>query len=207
MADNDGESVPPSREATGKEGAAHLGDEARHAIRDHASPEGIVTILFSDIVDSTRFRQRLGDNAAQERFRQHNQVVREQIGKHAGIVVKTQGDGFMVAFSDVVAALACTVDIQQAIAEDNQNHPGEELVVRMGLNCGQAIREEEDFFGGAVIVAARISALAKGGQILVSEAVRVLAGLTQGIGYVRQGRRRLKGLDGSYDIWSVPWGG
>lgn len=207
MGERDGESVPSGRASTGQDSAAGLGDQARRAIREHASPEGIVTILFTDIVESTRFRQRLGDDPAQQRFRQHNEVVREQIRKHGGFEVKTQGDGFMVAFSDVVAALACTVDIQQAVTEDNQQHPGEEVQVRMGLNCGQAIKEEEDFFGGSVVVAARISALAKGGQILVSEAVRVLAGLPQGIGYVRQGRRRLKGLDGSYDIWSVPWGG
>jgi len=201
----DGDSVPRSREAAGEEGAAHLADEARHAIQDSASPEGIVTILFTDIVDSTRLRQRLGDDASQERFRQHNQVVRAQIEKHGGFEVKTQGDGFMIAFSDVTAALGCAVEIQRAIADDNLQHPTEKIEVRIGLNCGQAIKEEEDFFGGAVIVAARLGALAKGGQILVSEAVRVLAGLPQGIGYVRHGRRRLKGLAGSYDVWSVPW--
>ena len=205
MGDNDGESVPPSRESTGEEGAAHLGDEARSAVQAHASPEGIVTILFTDIVESTRLRQRLGDSAAQERFRQHNHVVRAQIEKHGGFEVKTQGDGFMIAFSDVAAALECAVAIQRAIADDNLQHPTEKIEVRIGLNCGQAIKEEEDFFGGAVIVAARLGALAKGGQIFVSEAVRVLAGLPEGIGYVRRGRRKLKGLEGSYDVWSVPW--
>lgn len=205
MADSDNTSDPFDLAASGQE--ARLGDEARSAIRAHASPEGIVTILFTDIVESTRFRQRLGDAAAQERMREHNAVVREQVSKHGGFEVKTRGDGFMVAFSDVVAALACTVDIQKAIAEDNERHPGEQLHVRMGLNCGQVIKEEEDFFGGVVIVAARISAMAKGDQILVSEAVRVLAGLPRGIGYVRYGRRRLKGLADSYSIWSVPWSG
>ena len=56
-----------------------LDDEARRAIRAHASPEGIVTILFTDIVASTRLRQRMGDDAAQDRMREHNAVVREQI--------------------------------------------------------------------------------------------------------------------------------
>ena len=187
--------------------SVRFGDEARRAIQARASPEGIVTIIFTDIVESTRLRQRLGDTAAQERFRQHNQTVRVQIEKHGGFEVKTQGDGFMVAFSDVAAALECAVAIQRAIADDNQQYPTEKIEVRIGLNCGQAIKEEEDFFGGAVVVAARLGALAKGGQILVSEAVRVLAGLPQGIGYVRRRRRRLKGLAGSYDIWSVPWRG
>ena len=205
MADSDKTSDPRKRAEPGRD--ARLGDEARSAIRAHTSPEGIVTILFTDIVESTRFRQRLGDAPAQERMREHNAVVREQISKNDGFVVKAQGDGFMVAFSDVVAALACTVDIQKAVAEDNERHPGRQLHVRMGLNCGQVIKEEEDFFGGVVIVAARICAMAKGDQILVSEAVRVLAGLPRGIGYMRYGRRRLKGLAHSYSIWSVPWSG
>lgn len=182
-----------------------VGDEARSAIRSHASPEGVVTILFTDIVDSTRLRQRVGDIAAQERLREHNSMVRDQLAKHGGFEVKTQGDGFMVAFSDVVAALACAVDIQKEIAEDNRRQARHPLRVRMGLNCGQVIKEQEDFFGGVVIVASRLCAMAKGNQILVSEAVRVLAGLPRGIGYIRYGRRRLKGLADSYSIWSVPW--
>lgn len=192
-------------ETTQNDSAAPLGDEARRAAQARASPEGLVAILFTDDVGSTRIRQRLGDQAAQERMRQHNQVVREQVAKHGGFEVKTWGDAFMVVFSDVGAALACSVGIQRAVAEDNGRHPKERIEVRMGLNAGQAIKEEEDFFGGAVVVAARLQGLAKGGQILVSEAVRVLAGLPEGIGYVRQGRRQLKGLEGSYDIWRVPW--
>jgi class 3 adenylate cyclase len=207
MADTEGTTGPPNPEPPPEDLAAPLGDDARTAIRAHASPEGIVTILFTDIVESTRFRQRVGDAAAQQRMRDHNAVSREQIIKHGGFEVKTQGDGFMVAFSDVVAALACSVDIQHAVTEDNEQHLDEQLHVRMGLNCGQVLKEEADFFGGVVIVAARISAMAKGDQILVSDAVRVLAGLPKGIGYVRYGRRHLKGLDESYGIWSVPWSG
>jgi class 3 adenylate cyclase len=207
MVDTERTSAPSNGEPPEGDLTAPLGDDARTAIRAHASPEGIVTILFTDIVESTRFRQRVGDAAAQQRMREHNAVVREQINKHGGFEVKTQGDGFMVAFSDVVAALACSVDIQTAVAEDNEQHPDEQLRVRMGLNCGQVFKEEADFFGGAVIVAARIGAMAKADQILVSDAVRVLAGLPKGIGYVRYGRRHLKGLDESYGIWSVPWNG
>jgi len=194
-----------SGEATRQDEAARLSEDARRRIRARASPEGIVTILFTDIVGSTRLRQRLGDDAAQKLFREHNRILRDQIEKHGGFEVKTYGDGFMVAFASVVGALACAMDIQRSIAEHNQEHPGQELQVRIGLNCGQVIREEEDFFGSAVVIAARIGDLAKGGQILVSEMVRGLAGVWQRIRYVRYGRRHLKGLAGSYDIWAVPW--
>jgi class 3 adenylate cyclase len=192
-------------EATGQAEAARLSEDARRRIRARASPEGIVTILFTDVVESTRLRQRLGDDAAQELFREHNRILRAQMEKHGGFEVKTYGDGFMVAFASVVSALACAIDIQRGIAEHNREHPEQELQVRIGLNCGQVIREEEDFFGSAVVIAARIGDLAKGGQILVSEMVRGLAGPWEDIRYVHYGRRHLKGLTGSYDIWEVPW--
>ncbi|MFQ5879237.1 MAG: adenylate/guanylate cyclase domain-containing protein [Dehalococcoidia bacterium] len=185
--------------------AARLSEDARRGIRSRASPEGIVTILFTDIVASTRLRQRLGDDAAQELFREHNRILRAQIEKHGGFEVKTYGDGFMVAFTSVVAALACAIDIQRGTAEHNREHQGQELQVRIGLNSGQVIKEEEDFFGSAVVIAARVANLAKGGQILASEVVRGLAGSRPGIRYLHRGRHRLKGLAGSYDIWAVPW--
>lgn len=193
------------RPATRATNGHHLGDEARRAILNRASPEGIVTILFTDIVQSTRFRRRLGDDRAQEHFRQHYHILRNQIEKHGGFEVKTQGDGFMIAFGDVGAALDCAIAIQEAVAAENAEHPKERLEVRIGLNCGEAIKEEDDFFGGAVVVAARIGALAKGGQILVSETVRGLAKLQPEVRYIHQGRRRLKGLPDRYDIWAVPW--
>jgi len=210
MAEKDerlGEAARSSRgsEAASEGEAARLSEDARRGIRDRASPEGIVTILFTDVVESTRLRQRLGDDAAQELFREHNRILRAQIEKHGGFEVKTYGDGFMVAFASVVGALACAIDIQRGIAEHNREHPGQQLQVRIGLNCGQVIREEEDFFGSAVVIAARIGDLAKGDQILVSEMVRGLAGPWQAIRYVHHGRRHLKGLTGSYDIWAVPW--
>ncbi|MDP2950146.1 MAG: adenylate/guanylate cyclase domain-containing protein, partial [Chloroflexota bacterium] len=93
-------------EAASSDGVAASSGDARRIIPFRASPEGIVTILFTDVVGSTRLRERLGDDAAQELFHEHNRILRDQIGKHSGFEVKTYGDGFMVAFSDVVNALA-----------------------------------------------------------------------------------------------------
>ena len=86
------------QEASG-DSAAALSEDARRRIRARASPQGIVTILFTDVVESTRLRQRLGDDAAQELFREHNRILRAQMEKHDGHEVKSTGDGFMVAFA------------------------------------------------------------------------------------------------------------
>jgi class 3 adenylate cyclase len=120
----------------------------------------VVTFLFTDIVGSTQLHDALGDEAAQEIVRLHNQLVRTEVARHGGSEVKTMGDGFMIAFRSVTSALSCAVGIQRAIEQHNQEQPTLEFMVRMGLNAGEAIQEEEDFFGTAVIVAARIAALA-----------------------------------------------
>lgn len=200
-----GAPLDEGRRAAGVSDAASLSEAERLVIRERSSPEGIVTILYTDIVESTRLRQRLGDDASQELFRLHDDILREQIVKHRGYEVKTQGDGFMVAFSDVVDAIACGVDIQRAIAEHNRENPDRELQVRVGLNCGRTIKQDEDFFGTAVVIAARLVALANGGEILVSDVVRQLSGARADIRFLRHGRRRLKGLAGTYEVWLVPW--
>src|SRR3989304_4917441 len=80
----------------------------------------------------------------------------------------------VVGSTQLTAPLACAVGIQRAISEHNREHPTLEFMVRMGLNAGEAIREEADFFGAAVIVATRLAALAGGGEILASETVKQL---------------------------------
>jgi class 3 adenylate cyclase len=163
----------------------------------------VVTFLFTDLVGSTELTDSLGDEGAQEILRIHNAVVRTEVGRHAGSEVKTMGDGFMIAFRGPTSALACAVAIQRAIAQHNHEQPAREFMVRMGLNAGEAIQEEADFFGAAVIVAARIAALADGGEILTSEAVKQLGQGTRGIEYEFKGEFQLKGLREPHRVYQV----
>src|SRR3990172_927931 len=163
----------------------------------------VVTLLFTDVVGSTQLTDLLGDEAAEEILRVHNALVRAEVAHHGGSEVKTMGDGFMIAFDSVTSALACAVGIQKAIAEHNREQPTREFMVRMGLNAGEAIREEADFFGAAVIVAARIAALGEGGEILTSEAVKQLGLGMRGIEYTFKGEFQLKGLREPYRGYQV----
>ena len=97
----------------------------------------------------------------------------------------------------------CAVSIQRVISQHNREGHASEFMVRMGLNAGEAIQEEEDFFGAAVIVAARINALAEGGEILISEAVRQLAQGVRGVDCEFKGEYSLKGLREKYRIYKV----
>ena len=95
----------------------------RPNLQAHAAPDGTVSILFSDIENSTVMTERLGDLRAQEVLREHNELVRRQVAEQKGFEVKSMGDGFMVAFSSARRALLCAIGIQRAVAEYSRNHP------------------------------------------------------------------------------------
>jgi class 3 adenylate cyclase len=182
-------------------------EEERPDMRAHAAPDGTVAILFSDIEDSTVLTEKLGDEQWLEVLREHNAIFREQISRHEGYEVKSQGDGFMLAFPDPYEALECAIEVQRAFAERERDGTGEALRVRMGLHTGEVISEEGDYFGKNVILAARIAAQAVGGEILVSDEMREAASSGNGNG-VRfdDGRElELKGLAGSHRIFRAEW--
>jgi len=115
------------------------------------------------------------------------------------------GDGFMAAFPSVTRALRCAVDIQRAFADYNRKHPDFPIKVRVGLNSGESIQDENDYSGMAVSVASRIADKARGGQILVAEVVRDLAGSVAGVEFRGAGRRQLKGIPGRQQLYEVAW--
>src|SRR3954447_2093539 len=182
-------------------------EEERPDMRAHAAPDGTVAILFSDIEDSTVLTERLGDERWLEVLREHNTIFREQISRHAGYEVKSQGDGFMLAFPDPCEALDCAIGVQRAFAERERDGAGEALHVRIGLHTGEVISEAGDYFGKNVILAARIAAQAMGGEILVSEEMREAASSGNGTGLrFDDGRElELKGLAGSPRVFRAEW--
>jgi len=171
-------------------------------IGSHAAPDGTVAIVFSDIESSSEIAERLGDERWLAVLHTHNEIVRELVAAHGGTEVKALGDGFMLAFPTAAGAVVCAAAVQRAFAEHNAANPGEPIRVRVGVHAGQAIREGEDFFGKTVILAARIAAEARGGEILVSDSVR------QHLGALPTDELRnaeLKGLSGRHDLHRVAW--
>ncbi|MEY2569150.1 MAG: hypothetical protein QOE35_3679 [Actinomycetota bacterium] len=189
--------APPAEEADN--------DDWRDELRSHAAPDGTVTILFSDMEGYTEMTERLGDIKAREILYAHNQIIREQVAKCGGFEVKSQGDGFMIAFAGASKALRCAVAIQHEFAAYDDNHPEEPIRVRIGLHTGEALKEADDFLGRTVIIASRIADEAKGGQVLVSA---LLKELTDGTGEFEFGDLRevkLKGLTQTYRLYPVEW--
>ena len=170
--------------------------------RPHTSPDGTVTILFTDIEGSTPMTERLGDQRAQEVLRTHNAAIRRQIAAHDGFEVKSQGDGFMVAFSSARRALECAIAIQQGMATQQSE---ERVGVRIGLHTGEAIKEGEDFFGKNVILAARIASQANAEQILVSSLLKTLVESSGEFEFGEAQVVELKGLAGAHHVHQVKW--
>ncbi len=165
---------------------------------------GTVTLLFTDQVGSTETLQRLGDEEGERLRRAHFGLLREAAALHGGEEVKNLGDGLMVAFVSAVDALACAITIQQAVHRA-QAGDGLELAVRIGLNVGEPIRDEGDYFGTPVVIAKRLCDAGAPGQILASELVRGLAGTRGGFAYRALGAVALKGVAEPIGACEVIW--
>ena len=135
---------------------------------------GTLTIVFTDLAESTALRARLGERSADVVRREHDHALAEVVARHHGRVVKATGDGILAAFDSASDAVAASAAMQQAIYWLGRSR-GLELAIRVGLSAGDVSWEDGDCFGLPVIEAARLEEAADPGQILCAEIVRVLA--------------------------------
>lgn len=146
---------------------ASLEDDTAAEISDVAGTSGIVTLMFTDIEDSTHLSATRGDARWSQDIRSHLGAVERVVTGHGGRVVKTLGDGSMAAFTSATSAAHAAFDIQQTESDT-------ELRVRIGIHTGEAVAMGDDYAGVAVAKAARVASAAHGGEILISSATREL---------------------------------
>jgi class 3 adenylate cyclase len=169
------------------------------------SQGGTLTIVFSDIEESTRRGEQLGDEAWMKLLSFHNSVVRRHVDRSGGIEIKAQGDGFMLAFPSARAAVLCSIEIMQALEAHARSRPTDALRIRIGMHAGEAIIEDGDLFGKPVVLAARIANQANGGEILVSSLVREIIESRGDLTFGPTRDAELKGLDGLHKLHPVDW--
>jgi adenylate cyclase len=170
-----------------------------------AAPDGTVTIFFSDIENSTQLNARMGDRTWVKVLEAHDQVLRSRIAQYRGQVVKTAGDGFMVAFRDPEAACRAAIGIQSDLRRPSEllRRHGK-VRVRIGIHTGQVVAKDGDYFGENVALAARVADLASGGEVLCSDAVRDALEEDAAVDLVDPTDPiELKGLPGEYVVWRV----
>jgi class 3 adenylate cyclase/pimeloyl-ACP methyl ester carboxylesterase len=178
--------------------------EGEEEAASEPTPSGLVTILFTDMEGSTSLTQRLGDAKAQELLRAHNSIVRDALKAQDGAEIKHTGDGIMASFATASKALACATAIQTALVERNEAAE-EPINVRIGLNAGEPVAEDEDLFGTAVQLAARVCARAQPGQVLASNVVRELSA-GKGFLFSDQGDVVLRGFEDPVRLYEVRGG-
>lgn len=167
------------------------------------TPDGRVVILFSDIEESTALNEQIGDRAWVKLIGAHDKLVHGLVQRRAGHVVKSQGDGFMIAFARAEQAVRCGIDIQRALRLDTNRKRYRGIRVRIGIHMGRSVRRGDDLFGRNVAMAARVAGQASGGQILVSEPVRDAVSNCDDVRFDEGRNVALKGLAGNYRLFAV----
>ncbi|MBF4162887.1 adenylate/guanylate cyclase domain-containing protein [Nocardioides acrostichi] len=171
-----------------------------------AAPDGSVALMFSDIVDSTSLNDKLGDKAWVRVLESHDQLVRGAVERRHGQVVKTGGDSFMVAFRDPRSAVLAARRIQRQLARTlDPRLRLNRIRVRIGVHCGVVVSRDGDYFGRNVAMAARVAALADGGEVLLTDDVReaVEGAEDARMRFEDLGSVELKGLPGEHRLWRL----
>lgn len=164
----------------------------------------VVTLLFTDLVGSTALSQRLGEDRAEDVRRQHTEALRGAVSSSGGREVKHLGDGLMVVFESPSAAAACAVAMQTTVDKHNRKL-AEPLGLRVGLHTGEVTRENDDYFGTAVVVAERLCKRCEGGQVFASDVVRALVGSRGGHVFKDIGPLELKGIGEPVHAVELHW--
>ncbi len=168
-------------------------------------PSRVVTIVFTDLVGSTELAASMDAANSDALRRRHFELLDDATRSSGGEVIKNLGDGVMAAFDSAAAAVTAAVAMQQAVYGENRRDGGPALAIRVGLSAGEATNDDGDWFGHPVVEAARLCAVAEGGQVLATDVVRALVGGRAGHEFRSLGERDLKGLPAPVVVCEVDW--
>lgn len=167
---------------------------------------GPITVMFTDMVGSTALTQSKGDAVAQEVVRAHNRIVRDALAQFAGREIKHTGDGIMASFDTTSHGVEAAIQIQRGAAAHTRANPNLPLLLKIGINAGEPIREDDDLFGSTVQLSARITDKASAQQIFVSEIVRgICAG--KDLTFSNAGNFDMKGFAEPITLYEAVWRG
>ncbi len=162
---------------------------------DVADDRVLATVLFTDIVGSTRMAAEIGDSNWRALLDAHDAVVRSQLARFRGREVNTSGDGFLATFDGPQRAIRCAMAIRDAVQPLG-------IEVRAGLHTGECELRGDDIGGIAVHIGARVSALAGANDVLVSSTLRDLV-IGSGLEFDDRGIHELKGVPGEWHLFAV----
>jgi class 3 adenylate cyclase len=159
--------------------------------------------LFSDLRGFTAFAERYGNAAAAAKVNRFLDIARRAITRHEGAEIKTEGDAIHAVFPSASGAVLCGLDIVDAAAELNAEEPHRPLGMGVGVHAGEAVETAEGYIGRAVNLAARLCAVARPGEVLVSSTVKGITQASIPVGFIPRGSRRLKGIQEPIVVYAV----
>jgi class 3 adenylate cyclase len=168
-----------------------------------SSPDGAVTLMLGDIADARTAADQLGPERWERLIGDHHLLVERIVSHHDGAVVKFEGDGFIASFNSAHGALHAGLELQRTFAGAGADNEG--LAMRLGLHSGFVMANPEQLLGRNVVLAARIAAAAKAGEILVSSTMKQYTQTDPSFTFEPHGEYHFKGLHGEHEVFSVAW--
>ncbi len=196
---------PTGIRETSMDAVARAVEEAPPAVAAAETDHGTISIVFSDIENSTQRATAMGDGAWMRVLKTHNEIITRHVEKWGGTVVKNQGDGFMLTFNGARQAIRAMISVQRDLEQYAHDNPETGVRIRVGIHTGEVIAEEGDIFGKHVMLAARVGGLADGGEILVSSIVKEIAGARGDLDFGEPKVVALKGIEGDHVVYQLLW--
>jgi class 3 adenylate cyclase len=197
----------PAAEPAATPASAQAEAEASPVNGNGVRPTGrVLTMLVSDIVDSTMSAVRMGDQRWIGVLATHDALFREQVRRHHGTEVKHQGDGFLVTFTSARQAVLAGIAIQRAMASHRTAFPENDLHLRLGIHTGEVVEDDGDIFGANVITAVRIAGVARPDEVLVSGLTHDLTESSGDLAFDDGREATLKGISRPSQVYAAAWG-
>jgi class 3 adenylate cyclase len=169
-----------------------------------SSPDGAVTLMLSDIADAGTAAERLGPERWERLLADHRVLVEQLVPHHDGTIVKFERDGFLASFTSAQAGLHAAIELQRTFTGGDGT--GEQpLAIRVGVHSGFVIANPDQLLGRNVVLAARIAAQAKAGEILVSSNLKEYTQSDPTLSFEEHGEYHFKGLHGEHLLFEVRW--
>ena len=170
-----------------------------------SSPDGALTLMLSDIADAGAVASQLGPDGWERLLRDHHLLVERLLAHHDGQVVRFERDGFLATFNSAHGGLHAAVELQRTFSAADDDGAPRALALRIGVHSGFVIARPAEFLGRNVVLAARIAALAEGGEIVVSQALKQYTEGDPSFEFEPRGEHHFKGLLGEHAVYRVRW--
>jgi adenylate cyclase len=195
--------VKPSLQLTSIDVIASALEPILPDVGQMSSPDGATTLMLSDIVDAAVAAAQFGPERWDRLVRDHHAIVEQIVDHHGGQVARFEGDGFLANFNSAHGGLHAAVELQETFSADTGGV--QQLATRIGMHSGFVIAGPESLLGRNIVLAARIAAQARGGEILVSSSLKQYTESDQSFTFESRGEHHFKGLHGEHEVYAVRW--